>query len=130
MDFSDIYFTENLIKSNYKIVRINKYLIVQTFGYTINNRRIRAKILGSFSRLISITMFYLLFNNDMIVKPRLYSLAREKSIYNGRRLFHKLTYKLIKFDVSFPLDFLSLFFKFLITGDIEYMKVVFEHVER
>lgn len=130
LDYSDIYFTESLIKNNFKIVRINKYLIVQTFGYTITNRKIRTKILGNFSRLISITMFYLLFNNEMIVKPCLYSLEREKSIYNGKRLLYKLKYELIKLEVSFPFNFLSLFLKFLITGDIEYLKVVFEHVEK
>ena len=130
LDYSDIYFTESLIKNNFKIVRINRYLIVQSFGYTINNRNIRTKILGGFSRSTTLAMFYLLRGNNVMIKPSLYSFERERSIYKGGKLFHVLTYKLIKFNVLFPLNFLSLFFKFLITGDIQYMKVVLENVER
>jgi GT2 family glycosyltransferase len=129
LDAAYLFFTRKLIVNESRIIRINEVLIAQSFGISLEKENLSTSLLGLINRMNFIINYYFNFSNDMAVRPRIYYIEREKSIYMNLKRFKKVIFSPFRRFFFFPLIFLGQFLKFLITGDIEYVKVVIYHDE-
>ena len=130
LDYADIYFTRKLHRNGYKNIRINRVLIYQTFGKTLAIRNIRTVLLAKYSVVLSNVIIFFRIANELDKKPHLQNIDREISMIKSIKFFYKIDGLSVGKLFFYPTLLLSNFLKFLVTKNIEYMKVLFVHGEK
>lgn len=128
VEHADIKFSEKISEKSFKIVRINKVLIVQSFGKTLDKDTFFGWLYASiFRKWSSFTSFSCSICNDFVCMPRYYPPSREKRIYelSLKVITEKKIPRYKKFSnyfLSFCLNFTRQFLLFLIFKNTDYIK--------
>lgn len=125
LEWADIDFTLRVFRNGFKIFRINKILVAQDFGETINSRGIPSHIYGYLLSIISRIMLHENRSNDFQPKPFKYAPNRHFEINKWRAYFlRKNNTNILYFYWAVLIGSMIGISLFFITGDSGYVQAV------